>query len=322
MNSIHSTIKHEMLNTETIVNPFLLRDDNMRDPAVYANPDGGYHIFYTRVTNDNPSGEAWACFQNWHVARVFTRDFKEFSDDRVIFANGFASPGDLVCWHGRLLLPFQSYPVQPNRLCYAVGSEDAKSWGEPIFFLDEARALKWNLDGRLIDPSFVVCGDTLHCFFVGSQGIVSGTRANLLGHATTRDPELLTWTIHSVEDPLMGISPEAPDGVENVMVFPRGAEWTMIFSEGLQAQHLAWASSPDLYRWKREGLISIPRQAWMARKFGAPFVWQEDGRWFMILMGEEQGASPDLIRNGTYATRFGLLHSCDGLNWSICPERS
>ena len=59
----------------------------------------------------------------------------------------------------------------------------------------------------------------------------------------------------------------------------------------------------------------------MARKFGAPFVWQEDGRWFMILMGEEQGASPDLLRNGTYNTRFGLLHSCDGLNWDLCPER-
>ena len=311
-----------MLNTNLVENPILFQDDNVRDPAVLACADGGYYLFYTRVTNDNPLGDTWTRFQNWHVACVFTRDFNEFSDDRVIFANGFASPGDPVLWHGRLVLPFQSYPVQPNRLCYSIGSEDGTSWGEPTFFLDEARSLPWNLDGRLIDPSFVVCGDTLHCFFVGSQGLVAGARANLLGHATTRDPELLSWTIHSVDAPLMGISAEAPDGVENVMVVPRGNEWMMIFSEGLQAQHLAWATSPDLYRWERQGEIHIPRQAWMGRKFGAPFVWQEEGSWFMILMGEENGNSPSLLRNGTYPTRFGLLYSSDGINWQLCRERA
>jgi sucrose-6-phosphate hydrolase SacC (GH32 family) len=89
-------------------------------------------------------------------------------------------------------------------------------------------------------------------------------------------------------------------------------QWMMIFSEGLHAQHLAWASSSDLFQWKREGCISIPRQSWMARKYGAPFVWQEEGRWFMILMGEE---------NGTYHTSLGLLYSSDGLTWNLCPER-
>lgn len=309
-----------MLHIDNIANPFVLRDFDMRDPAVLPAP-GGYRLFYTRVTHEIQKGDTWTRARNWKVAQVFTPDFVEFSDDREIFPNGFASPGDPVRWHGRLLLPFQSYPVQPNRLCYAVGSEDGKTWGDAVYFLDDARALKWNLDGRLIDPSFVVVGDTLHCFFVGSQGLVAGPRANQLGHATTRDPELLSWTIHSVDAPLMGISPEAPDGVENVMIFPRGGEWMMIFSEGLQSQHLAWASSPDLHRWKREGFLSIPRQSWMARKYGAPFVWREEERWFMVLMGEEQGDSPAILRNGTYRTRFGLLHSNDGLNWSICPER-
>ncbi len=310
-----------MLNIKAVRNPFLMRDYDMRDPAVLKAPDGGYHLFYTRVTHEVQGGDPWTRSGNWKVAQVFTPDFKEFSDDREIFPNGFASPGDPVCWHGRLLLPFQSYPVQPNRLCYAVGSEDGNTWGASTYFLDEARVLKWNLDGRLIDPSFVVCGDTLHCFFVGSQGLVAGARANLLGHATTQDPELLLWTIHSVDAPLMGISPDAPDGVENVMIFPRGGEWMMIFSEGLKAQHLAWASSPDLHQWKREGHIHIHPQAWMARKYGAPFVWQEEGRWFMVLMGEEDGASPASLRNGTYHTTFGLFYSHDGLDWTPCPER-
>ena len=51
--------------------------------------------------------------------------------------------------------------------------------------------------------------------------------------------------------------------------------WTMIYSEGLADQHLAIASSPDLIEWKLEGPIEIPRQKWMSRKFGAPFIWRE-----------------------------------------------
>lgn len=310
-----------MPNIDSIKNPIYQPGFNQRDPAIFSAKGGGYHLFYTRVTNENSTGDMWSRVQNWKVAQIFTPDFKEFHNDREIFSNGYASPGDPVRWHGRLLLPFQSYPAQPNRLCYSASGDEGATWGEPIHFLDEGRFLKWNLDQRLIDPSFVVCGDTLHCFFVGSQGLSSGSRANLLGHATTCDPELVSWKIHSVESPLMGISPDAPDGVENVAVFFRDGQWTMIFSEGLDAQHLAWASSSDLHHWKREGTIEIPLQKWMARKYGAPTVWQQDGSFFMLLMGEEQGASPAQLENGTYRTRLGLLKSHDGLTWHPCPER-
>jgi hypothetical protein len=115
---------------------------------------------------------------------------------------------------------------------------------------------------------------------------------------------------------MLGISPEAPDGVENVTLFRTGGEWTMIYSEGLAHQHLARATSPDLRVWHRRGVVAPPMQAWCARKHGAPFVWREgdgDGCWWMILMGEDQDGR----------TTFGLLQSAraDGSAWTPLPER-
>jgi sucrose-6-phosphate hydrolase SacC (GH32 family) len=48
----------------------------------------------------------------------------------------------------------------------------------------------------------------------------------------------------------------------------------------------------------------------MARKHGAPFVWREKDRLWMILMGE----------NAAGRTTFGLLHSTDGKTWQLLPE--
>jgi sucrose-6-phosphate hydrolase SacC (GH32 family) len=157
-------------------------------------------------------------------------------------------------------------------------------------------------------------GETLHCYFVGSANFTNATgkivRANLLGHALTRDPKLEQWEIRSTDTPLLGVSARAPDGVENVMIFRTGDHWTMIYSEGLADQHLALATSTDLSAWKFEGPIELPRQKWMARKYGAPFVWRESDQWLMILMG--QGASG--------RTTFGLLTSPDGRRWTPLPE--
>jgi sucrose-6-phosphate hydrolase SacC (GH32 family) len=94
------------------------------------------------------------------------------------------------------------------------------------------------------------------------------------------------------------------------MIFKTGDHWTMIYSEGLANQHLALATSQDLCAWKLEGPIGIPRQKWMTRKFGAPFVWRDDGQWLMILMGE----------NKEGRTTFGLLRSPEGRTWTPLPE--
>jgi hypothetical protein len=298
-----------MLNFNGIENPLWPRSDNQRDPAVLP-VAGGYRIFYSRYSNAHgQEGNPWGKEENWAVASVFTRDFKTFTGDRDITSKGFASPGDPTLWHGRLLLPFQSYPTPPARLCFSVGTADGASWGEPRFFLDEARYLRWNKNARLIDPCWVVDGDTLHCYFVGSQG---EPRANLLGHASTTDPDLQDWTIHSVEAPLMGISPEALDGVENITVIRKGEIWLMIFSEGLNNQHLAYATSKDLFSWNRVGIIPIPKQNWLSRCYGAPFVWQEEKQYLMLLMGEDLPA---------HFARIGLLYSEDCLNWKILPEK-
>ena len=95
------------------------------------------------------------------------------------------------------------------------------------------------------------------------------------------------------------------------MIFKTGDHWTMIYSEGLEDQHLALATSPDLVAWKLEGPIEIPRQKWMSRKFGAPYVWRDGSLWLMILMGTD-----DKDR-----TTFGLLTSPDGRQWKPLQEK-
>jgi len=182
----------------------------------------------------------------------------------------------------------------------------------PHVFLQQALTLPWNQDKRAIDPSFVLIGDQLHCFFVGSDGYLknSPNRANLLGHAITTDPQLQDWKIISQNQPLMGRN-RAADGVENVTIYKIDGLWTMMFSEGLVNQHLAIAQSTDLFTWNHLGPVQIEKQKWLTHKYGAPFVWQEANQYFMVLMGEE---------NNTRKTTLGLFQSTDGLHWLSAPE--
>jgi sucrose-6-phosphate hydrolase SacC (GH32 family) len=289
-------------------NPVWSTKDNLRDPSVLKVMDG-YWLYYSRL-----AGQAWGSSNSWTIASVFTRDFEKFENDRDISPKGYASPGDLIWWHGRYVLPYQIYPVSPVRLCYSE-SKDLTNWSAPKFFLQEAAQLKWNTYRRVIDATFVINGEELHCYFVGSADNAGKdgkkVRANLMGHAVTRDPQLEKWEILSAEEPLIGWSERAPDGVENTMVIRTGEHWTMIYSEGLAAQHLALATSRDLRKWELEGSIELPAQRWMSRKFGAPFVWREEGGWVMILMGTNE-------RN---RTTFGLLSSPDGRRWKPLPEK-
>jgi len=273
--------------------------------------EDGYLLFYSRFSS---ATGGWGDPKNWHIAEVFTKDFITFTNDRDVSPGGCASPGDVVKWHGRWLLPYQTYPSKPTQLVFAE-STNLETWTQPRPFLSEALNLPWNQLHRVIDPSLVLDGDTLHCFFVGSANHtnVAGKiiRANLMGHAITQDPNLGKWKIPTLDVPLIGYSDEAPDGVENTMIFRTGDHWTMIYSEGLKAQHLAYATSPDLMKWKLEGPIEIPRQTWMAHRYGAPFVWRDRDRWLMILMGEDKNSR----------TTFGLLASVDGKKWDLLPER-
>ncbi len=289
-------------------NPVWVSPDNLRDPSVLKTSNG-YAIFYSRFSGTNSN---WCDPKNWAIACATTTDFRAFKDDHDVSAKGYASPGDVVFWHGRWILPYQTYPANPCRLCFSE-SPDLTHWSAPRFFLDAASHLKWNTIGRLIDPSLVIDGDTLHCFFIGSayrtnaQGAV--IRGNLMGHAITHDPALEHWEILTPDAPLLGFSERAPDGVENTMVFRTGEHWTMIYSEGLATQHLATATSPNLLEWQPQGVLAIPRQRWNRVKFGAPYVWREPGQWLMILMGTASGNR----------TTFGLLTSPDGLNWTMLP---
>ena len=297
-------MRKEIMNLSLLRNPVWQRADNLRDPAVLPLNDG-YHVFYSRYSNQD-----WGKEENWAVASVFTQDFRTFKNDRDISPKGFASPGDPILWHGRYVVPYQQYPGSPARLCYSE-SANAEVWSEPKFFLHAAHDLPWNTHKRVIDPTFVVAGERLHCFFVGSCDTeTDGRHANLLGHAVTTDPDLCTWDIVTYEQPLLGRCARAYDGVENVMVFRTGDCWTMIYSEGLKEQHLAYAQSPDLVKWIVRGPINIPSQSWMSRNQGAPFVWKEGKTWLMILMGTD----------ANNRTSLGLLTSANGFDWSPLPE--
>jgi sucrose-6-phosphate hydrolase SacC (GH32 family) len=246
---------------------------------------------------------------------VFTKDFVNFEDDHDITPKGFAGPCNPVLWHGRYLLPYTSYPLAPSKLCYSE-SKDLEQWGKPIVFLDEARHVPWNTHKRAIDPTFVADGDTLHCFFIGSCWTeTKGRHANLMGHAVTTDPELKEWKILTPGKPLIGRSkgPSSSDydGAENLTVFKTGNQWTMIYSEGLVHQHIAYAQSPDLTHWTLHGPVRLPVQNWMKRKHGGPLVWREKDYWVMILMGTAEDNR----------TRFGLLTSDNGVDWSPLPEK-
>mmetsp|Transcript_100 Transcript_100/g.210 ORF Transcript_100/g.210 Transcript_100/m.210 type:complete len:134 (-) Transcript_100:76-477(-) len=126
----------------------------------------------------------------------------------------------------------------------------------------------------------------------------------------TTDPQLKVWRILSEQKPLIGTSERAPDGVENVAIFQRSSGgFVMIFSEGLAAQHLAYATSIDLMLWQQHGTLEVPKQPWAAGRFGAPYVWAEQGCFYMVLMGEAEVETHD--------SAFGLLASVDGTtNWT------
>ncbi|HSI12183.1 MAG TPA: hypothetical protein VK961_09070 [Chthoniobacter sp.] len=295
------------LNLAPLRNPIWATADNLRDPSVLKTPDG-YHLFYSRLAGRTAKSPG-----SWTVAEAFTKDFAHFERDRDVSAKGYASPGDVVFWHGRYLLPYQTYPSTPTQLCFSE-SPDLREWSAPKAFLPEARMLPWNTSQRVIDPTLVVEGDTLHCYFIGSTNVTDAAgktlRANLLGHAITHDPQLEHWEILTPDVPLLGVSESAPDGVENIMIFRSGKEWVMIYSEGLVNQHLALAVSADLVAWQPQGPLELPRQKWIAHKYGAPFVWREGGQWLMILMGEDAAGK----------TSFGLLTSPDGKQWTLLPE--
>lgn len=292
-----------MLSLTNVYNPVFCAPFNVRDPALECLDDGEYRIFFSRFK----IGE-WADSNNWSVGSLRTRDFIDFVDEGDLSSVGHASPDNPIKWHGRELLAFQTYPDKPVRLC--VAERSGSSWSKPRVFLDEAAELPWNTGRRVIDPTLVVLDDVLHCYFTGS-GYPRGERANLIGHAFTQDPDLAQWTITSIEKPLIGDSPEAPDGVENVTIFRAGSEWRMIYSEGLAKQHLAWARSTDLIKWQLEGPLVIPTQSWMTVKQGAPVVWRENESYLMILMGEADD----------HRTRLGLLRSPDAIQWTPLPER-
>jgi beta-xylosidase len=83
-----------------------------------------------------------------------------------------------------------------------------------------------------------------------------------------------------------------------------GGRWLMMLSEGMENQHLATAESTDLIHWKPLGTVEIADQPLLAFRHGAPFVWEEDGLFYMILMDEENADHRSSLGFFSPATEF------------------
>ena len=111
----------------------------------------------------------------------------------------------------------------------------------------------------------------------------------------------------SASDALPRTNPSAPK-YSNA-----AGRWLKMLSEGMEDQHLATAESTNLIHWKPLETVEIAAQPWFAFRHGAPFVWGEDGFFYMILMGEE---------NGDHRSSLGFLFSRDGLSWETSAAAS
>ena len=310
----------------------------VRDPAVHLTGAEGVHheMFFTLYAGEPK--KMWSDTTGYTVSAVRTVDWHSFSDPEPVTPTGFCSPDAPVRWKGQVVLAYQAYPDKAlggpvSGLFFSVRlsaptSDSAARWGPPKPFLEEALTLPWNTIGRTIDPTLFVGPDgKLHCFFIGSQYLPDHTnggkrrrKANLLGHAVTDDPEMRSWEILTPERPLLGVSERAADGVENVAVFKRrDGRFQMIYSEGLVAQHLAYATSSDLYTWEDGGQLQLDlgQHSWLEGRYGAPFVWREkaSGCFMMALMGEYS------MKAAYHRSAIGLLSSTDGVRWQLLPPK-
>jgi sucrose-6-phosphate hydrolase SacC (GH32 family) len=292
------------MNWNKLKNPILEGSDNLRDPAVLKVGDT-WHLYYTRYSNAD-----WYRAENWSVARVMTKDWIRFDDDRDITPKGYASPGDIVFWQGRWILPFESYPIHPSGLCFAQSS-DLTSWSEPVQFLSEALQLPWNTYARAIDPTLVVHGDYLYCYFTASlPGLGNRKRANGIGLARTKDPNLQGWEMLSKDQPLLGPSPDYPDGVENLAILKsKTSGWSMYYSAGLKNQRIARMDSEDLVGWHKPRPIVLEDQWWCTKVQGAPGFFTHDNHMHMIIMGADD----------SNRTRFGLARQTGPETWKFLP---
>ncbi len=295
------------MNTKQLTNPIIELSDNLRDPAVVKVGDT-WHLYYTRYSNAD-----WYRKENWSVARITTRDWIKFEDDRDITPKGYASPGDVVFWHDRWILPYESYPIHPSGLFFSQSS-DLLTWSEPEQFLAEAWKLSWNTFARAIDPTLVVLGEYLYCFFTASlPGMGDRKRANGIGLARTTDPNLCEWEIISRDKPFLGPSSAYPDGVENLAIVPgKSSGWTMYYSAGLKNQRIAQMESEDLVVWNNPRPVVLEEQWWCSKVQGAPGLFVDGDQTYMIIMGADD----------TNRTRFGLARQTGSDKWVFLPESS
>jgi hypothetical protein len=137
--SAHST---PFQTASSLRHPIWRPDDRRRDPTVLPIANG-YLVFDRRCAADRE----WSAPHAWAVACACTRNVHPFAPARDVTSQGFASPGAVVCWGGRWVLPYQSDLAHPTHLCCSE-SHDVHTWHAPMGFLGDATALPWNTRRR------------------------------------------------------------------------------------------------------------------------------------------------------------------------------
>lgn len=281
-----------------VVNPVLSHETvHVRDPAVLVHGD----LAYVFMTVFDPQA------QTWHVGLTTTSDFVTFGDLRLISAEGYASPGNVIPVGDEWVLCYQQYREFPHYICLS-RSRDLVTWGPPTRAFNTGPENDWNSDGRVIDPYVVAWDGGYYCYYTGSTRWQGGSGHNLIGVAFSTD--LATWQDLSPAAPIIGVDHawEGPDGNENNCVIRQGDRWVMLYSASLAEQKIAWAVSDDLVRWEKQGLCSVPSCAARAKQCGAPFVIEglaDPGTYHMLCQARDAAAHMSFL----------LLESDDLAHW-------
>jgi len=294
------------LDTRGLTNPvFSIPGVSVRDPAAIWH-DGVCYLYYTRHVG------GWTQEATWDIGLVTTRDFRRFSDERIITPLGYASPGNIVRAADQWVLVVQSYPW-PSEIALMF-SNDLVDWSEPAHIVPADTGPGWGPEHGPIDGWLFLHDGTWHCAWVN---FLKGTDHRAFGmHASI---DMHSWGNLTPRGPFIdGSAYNHNGGVENCAIVRATDEWHFFASVGMQPQRLGHVSAASPFEWPAltPGCeLELTLDRWCAYSQSALFVddWRSVcGKWAMIYHG---------IETHDADATFGLAFSDDLWHWRP-PESS
>ena len=299
--------------------PILLEGDDTtayRDPAVLYH-DKTFYLFCT-VVEPEPDGRLY-----WCTSMSKSRDLKHWTAPRKLTPKNqdlnFASPGNVIRFHGEWILCLQTYPIPGHKrtdgVRYGSGdariwtmrSRDLEEWGEPELLKVKGPDVVREDMGRMIDPYLV---EDIHepgkwwCFYK-QRGV---------SYSWSRD--LVNWTFAG-----------RTDSGENVCVLHDQGEYLLFHSP---RNGIGMKRSKDLKEWRDVGkLITLGQDgwAWAERRLtaGAVLDLRDEpsvGKYLMFFHGEGPPRDAQTMENFNTYCPIGIAWSDDLSRWSWPGHRS